>query len=68
MLRWNNLEQRIRSIGGIKTEDKFMEIFITIMLLLPIIALVTGQTNLSEELPGIFIWYLIFGSLYLLFF
>ena len=45
-----------------------MEIFITIMLLLPIISLVTGQTNLSEELPGIFIWYLIFGSLYLLFF
>ncbi len=44
-----------------------MEIFITIMLLLPIISLVTGQTNLAEELPGFFIWYLVFGSLYLLF-
>ena len=44
-----------------------MEIFITIMLLLPIISLVTRQTTLAEELDGIFIWYLVFGSLYLLF-
>jgi hypothetical protein len=49
--------------------DRFMETFIKIMLFLPILLFVMpGQNNWSEELPRIVIWYLVFGSSYLLFF